>query len=470
MSKLRLVFNHEHISLEPNSYNTDSSSATVILKHMVCQSLIKLDATMKFQPELATSWTVSPDHRVFTFELRPNVRFHSGRMLDAEVVVWNFQRLFDSLSNTLLSRDYAGIEEIRAIAKDRVEFRFAEPCMHFLHSLAWRTHLTDDCLTQPIGTGPFRVVEWIKRSHVRLVRFEDYWEKGLPKVDEAIIRWAPDPQERIALVERKEVDFVEAVPAAAAGRLQKEGLLDCVAVPSPRKTVIVFNTQEPPFNDKRMRFAVAQAVDRKKLVEDLFGERGRTVNGVLPADDPWAVELEAPLVDLERARALVREAGYAKGVRVRVDTTAVAPIPKAAQIVAATLAEIGIELDIRNYEDPPWWPYLYLEGRRQMAFQGASARPHPYLLFERDLIAGGAFNTGGYNNAKMDALVAEARRTIDESKQKMLYAEAQRLVHADMPILPLWAADVFCGWRPGVRGFSPHPLGYVDYSRVTVDG
>ena len=101
-----------------------------------------------------------------------------------------------------------------------------------------------------------------------------------------------------------------------------------------------------------------------------------------------------------------------------------------------------------------------------MAFQGTSARPHPYLLFARDLLTDGPFNMGGYSNLKMDKLVSESRRTIDEQKQRDLYAEAQRLVHADLPILPLWAADVYCGWRPGLKGFYPHPLGYMDFARI----
>ena len=466
MKLLRILINHENISLEPSSYKSDSTFGTLILKNMVCQSLIKLDATMTFQPDLATAWTISPDHRIFTFDLAPEVRFHDGTVLDAEKVVWNFQRLFDSLADSVLAKDFEGLEEVRALSVDRVEFRFAEPCMHFLHALAWRTHITNDRLTQPIGTGPFRVVEWIRKSHIRLRRFEDYWEPGLPTVDEAIICWTPDPQERVAMIERGEVDFVESVPPGAAARLQEKGLIETAAVSSPRKTAIIFNTQEPPFNDIRMRYAVAHAVDRERLIEELFGGRGRMVNGVLPADDPWAVKLEAPALDLDRARELVKEAGYAKGIKVKVDITAVPPVPKAAQFVAETLARIGIDLDIRKYTDPPWWPYLYLEGHRHMAFQGTSARPHPYLLFARDLVTDGPFNMGGYSNLKMDELVSESRRTIDEQKQRNLYAEAQRLVHADLPILPLWAADVYCGWRPALKGFYPHPLGYLDFARI----
>lgn len=470
MKHLRLLLKHEMISLEPNGYNTDSSSATVILKDIVCQSLVRLDAQMRFQPDLAESWTVSDDYRLFRFKLRQGVRFHSGRILDSEIVAWNFQRLFDTRSNSLLRVDYSGLEHVKAIARDEVEFRFAETCVPFLHNLAWRTHIVDDKLTQPMGTGPFEVVEWVRRTHVKLRRFADYWEKGRPKVDEITIRWAPDSRDAVAAIESGDFDIIESVPAAAAAGLMQRGLLECEAVSSPRKTVIAFNCKEPPFNDVRMRQAVAHAVDRQTIIDAIFGDKGRLVNGVLPANDPWAVPLKTPEIDIEKARQLVKDAGYPDGVTIKAQTTNVAPVPKVAEKVCADLERVGIRLDLRGFDDPPWWPYLYLEGQWQLCFQGASARPHIHTLFLRDLVSGGAFNPGGFSSTRLDELVSKARATLDEAEQKKLYGEAQHIVHDEVAILPLYAADVFAGWRPGVKGFRPHPLGYLDLRDVTIGG
>ena len=168
---------------------------------------------------------------------------------------------------------------------------------------------------------------------------------------------------------------------------------------------------------------------------------------------------------MAQARALVVAAGYGDGVRVKVAHTAMPPVPGVAAHVAKTLAEIGITLDLRGYTDPPWWPSVYLQGDWQMAFQGASARPHPHILFTRDLVTGGAFNAGKYSSPALDALMADARRTPDDAAAG-LYARAQRLVQADIAVLPLYASDVLAGVRPGLRGFRPHPLGYVDLAGV----
>jgi peptide/nickel transport system substrate-binding protein len=134
--------------------------------------------------------------------------------------------------------------------------------------------------------------------------------------------------------------------------------------------------------------------------------------------------------------------------------------------IAARLDESGIRLDIRHYDDPPWWTTVYLQGGWQMAIQSASGRPHPHIMFLRDLTTGGAFNPGGYANPALDALVEEARGCTVPARQRALYRQAQRIVHEDVAVLPLYASDVMAAVRPGVTGFAPHPLGYVELEHV----
>ena len=148
MKRLRILSVHEMLSLDANSRLADSSSATPVLK-IACPSLVRLDADMRLQPALAADWIVSDDQRIFTFRLQEGATFHSGRAVTAEAVAWNFERLFDSRVGSLLAVDYTGVESIRATAEDTVEFRYAEPFPAFLHQLAGRTHVAEDCQTQP---------------------------------------------------------------------------------------------------------------------------------------------------------------------------------------------------------------------------------------------------------------------------------------------------------------------------------
>lgn len=467
MSTLRLLFKHEMISLDPNSFNTDSSSATVILK-MVCQSLLKMGHDGTLQPDLATSWTVSPDQRVFRFELDPAARFHSGRPCDAESVVWNFQCILGGTGDSLLARDYAGLESVKAVGKHSVEFRFGAPNTPFLYNLVWRTHIVDNCRSQPVGTGPFRLEEWVRGSHVRLRRFDGYRAQLQSNVDEVIVSFAPSTDERLAVIERGGADIVENVPATAAPDLERRGLLHCMAVPSQQKSMLNFNCRVAPFNDPRVRRAVAHSIDRAALAEAVAGSYGRLVDGIIPRDDPWAVDLPAIDHDLEKARALLSESGHGGGLHIRAAGTNVAPVPKIISLVTKDLAAAGITLDVTGYDDPPWWPYVYLQGPWQMAFQGNPGRPHLDTLFSRELRSGGAFNAGGYSNPELDALIDTARTTADHDEQRRLYGSAQRIVRDELPILVLFASNVFAGWRPGVTGFRPHPLGVIDIANANI--
>jgi peptide/nickel transport system substrate-binding protein len=145
---LRVLANHEMASLDPGNWLSDSSSAFVILK-LVCPSLVRLDPQMNIEPDLAESWSVAPDCRSFRFKLRRGVVMHSGRPLTADLVIWNFRRIMDSRTGSLLASDYAGLHEVRRDSDDGVVVEFDKPFPAFLHHLAWRTYIVDDCAMQP---------------------------------------------------------------------------------------------------------------------------------------------------------------------------------------------------------------------------------------------------------------------------------------------------------------------------------
>lgn len=261
---LRLLFNHEHGSLAPNTWDADSSAATVILK-LCCPSLLRLDRQGRLQPDLAEAWDASPDQREFRFALRPGLTFQNGRPLDAAAAVACFRRILDPRAQAPLKADFAGLEAIEATGTLALRFRFAAPHTAFLPSLAWRCYLADDVAVQPVGAGPYAVTEWIRGRHVRLRRFPGHHAAHRFAPEEVLIRFAPRVADRIAALERGEADIVETLPAAAAADLAARGLAVPLAVRSPRKTVIAFRCTVPPFDDPRMRRAVAHALDRAAI-------------------------------------------------------------------------------------------------------------------------------------------------------------------------------------------------------------
>jgi ABC-type transport system substrate-binding protein len=464
MKSLVLLANHEMTSLEPNGALSDSSSATLLLK-TVCPGLVRFDHNMTIVPALARNWTTSVDRRRWRFFLQTGARFHNGRPVSAETVAWNYRRLFDGRVGSVLAKDYAGLDTVQAVATDVVEFVFGEPFPWLLYHLAWRTHVADDTLDQPVGTGAFRLVEWARGSHLLLERHAGYWEPGAPRCDRLKIVFAPDAPARTEMIERGAVDIVENVPATLAASLAARGLIETAALASGRKSVVVFNCAAAPFDDLRIRRAVSLAIDRAALRSEFYGDKARPIEGVYVSGDPWAVDVEPIGFDPVEARRLMAGVGT---LRVRGVSSAVFPTARVAARIVEMLRPIGIDIDLHAYDDPPWWPFMYLRSPWQVAFHNMGPRPHPDILFGRDFVGGGAFNPSGYASPELDAVWSRARRCNDNAEAERLYAAAQHQVRADMPFVPLYATDMLIGWRPGVTGVRPHPMAFVDLTEVDV--
>lgn len=465
-SEVSFIGNHEMASLEPNSWLTDSSSANMPLMRMVAPSLVMVDDALELKPALATSWEPSASFDRYRFVLRDDVVLHDGTSLDADLVVWNFERIYDPRTNSTSVLDFQSLEGVRAVDKRTVEFRFTRPFPAFPYHLPWSAHITSRSLIQPVGAGPYRVVEWLRGSHLRLERFDRYYESGWPQVGSILIRFAPHGPQRLQLIKNGDADVVEGVSAKAIPELRSAGLLDIASVKSSRKMIVAFNCKRPPFDDVRVRRAVAHAIDREAIRKDFYGEHAQPLHSSYPPADFWAAEVEPYAFDPDRARHLLRAAGHERIAVPHGITTNVAPTPAVGARIAEYLRAVGIDLTLTGYEDPPWWPFVYLTHDWQFAVQNFPARTHPEALFRRDHGTGGPFNGTHYSNPKLDDLLAHAQTLADRAEQKRAYDDAQRILHEDLPILPLLSPDVIVGTKPVFTGFRPHPLQYVDLTRL----
>lgn len=465
MNVLRLLFKHDAISLAPNTLNADSSAATVVLK-LLCQSLVRIDHQGRLQPDLAVHWTVSPCRTRYRFTLDAQARFHSGRPCTAHDVKRVFEQIFNGRSNSVLHQDYEDLARIDVQDRHALEFVFHHPAEAFLYNLAWRTHIVDDTADQPCGTGPWRLERWDRGRGLVLARHRDARGVGAANFEAVHIRFAPDAQERLRVIEEGGADIVENVPGSAAQRLAQQGLLQTMAAPSQARVLLSFDCAQAPFDDVRVRQAIAHAVDRERLIRDVMGGQARLGDGILPEDDPWACALEPMACDPERARRLLAQAGHAAGLSLSVAHPSTAPLPAVAQAVARDLAAVGVHMQSTAYDDPPWWPYVYTHGPWQMAIQGTASRPHIDTLLRREFCSDGAFNAGRHGNREVDDLARQARRSSDDAQRRAWYGRIQHLLREELPVLTLFSSHVLVGWRPGVTGFQAHPHGVVDVRDV----
>lgn len=464
MQSLTMLINHGIMSLNPNSREADGSTPWSVLAN-IAPGLIRMDEEGNLLPSLATTWTHNAEFTEFQFTIRSGVQLHSGRMLTPELVIWNFERFFTGKFDTLFAHDYRGLVGLRRGEGNTVEFEFDRPFPDFLNYLAWRTCIVDDVADQPCGAGPFKLKEWRRGEHIILERFANYYEQDEPFVDEVKVIWAAGADEKIALIRSGGVDVIESVPMLAAGTLHEAGVLDYRVVSSTRRAAIVMNTESRIFADSRVREAIAHALDRHELTRALFADNASPLTRSVLSGTPNPDLQEIP-VDLDRAKELLAAAGVANGTVIRGVSTNVAPFPKVVAFANQALAPLGIALDVRYYEDPPWWPLVYLETEWEIAFQGMGVRPGINVALQRDHRSDGPFNASGFANAELDEWIDLAASLPDGPERVRAQSAAEALIHKHLPILPLYSANACFGWRPGVTGLSTNALGYLDLRKV----
>jgi peptide/nickel transport system substrate-binding protein len=265
--------------------------------YAIFNTLVGVDSTFNIVPELARSWQFSPDGRKITFQLQRGVKFHDGTDFTAEAVKWNIERILDPKTKSpQRSQLEPTIERVGVIDPQTVVFELKRPFAPLLAALAERPGFIvspaavqkygEDFGRNPVGTGPFRFVEWVTDSHLTLERFAGYWDPGKPYLDRIVYRVVPDPTVRITMVRTGEVDIATDVDAKDVPTLSRESAIKVSELKPPaRWNALQWWVDKPPFNNKALRQAIALAIDRSELRDVFllgFGEpaRGPVVPGV----------------------------------------------------------------------------------------------------------------------------------------------------------------------------------------------
>lgn len=417
------------------------------------------DGTLEVEPSLSESWEISEDGTVYTFTLREGVTFHDGTALDAEAVVFNFERMLDEnhpyhhTGPFPLAFFFSVIDTVSAIDEGTVEFILEEPFAPFLSNLAYPAGLIvspsavlehdEDFRRNPVGTGAFTFGEWVANQRVVMVRNEAYWN-GAPALETVVFRPISDANTRMAEMLSGGIDVMVEVPPDGLARFRTDDRFAVYEQAGPHLWFVILNMREEPFKHKEARQAINYAIDKRALVEDVLQGTAEIAAGPVPPAFAWAYNDElAPYPhDPDRARALLEQAGYdgeevvfyvAEGGSGMLD-----PVTMGAAI-QADLAAVGMNVRIETYE---WNTYLDrvnqgLEGQAsmaQMAWMTNDPDTLPFLTLRTEAMPeNGGFNSGYYSNPKVDRLLSEARRATRHDRRATLYREMQAIVYEDAP-------------------------------------
>lgn len=422
------------LQLEPPHLDPTSAAAGAIdqvLYANVFEGLTRFAPDGAVVPGLAESWEISDDGLVYTFRLRSGVTFHDGSEMNADDVKFTFDRILAADSTNAQKTLYAAISKTEIIDPLTVRMTLFEPNGSLLFNLAWGDAVivapqsVGRIKQEPVGTGAFRFVEWVQSDRIELVRYDDYW--GEPAhLEAATFKFISDPTAAFAALMAEDVDYFSGFPAPEnLPQFEADPRFQVLVGSTEGETILSINNSVPPFDDIRVRQAVAHAIDRNAIIDGAMFGYGTPIGTHFAPHHPAYVDLTAQSNhDPERARALLTEAGLTDGF----ETTLHLPPPSYArrggEIVAAQLAQIGIEAQIINVEWAQWLETVFrgndfgltIISHTEPLDIGIYANPNYYFQ---------------YNNPGFQALMSTLNATTDSKMRNQMLMQAQRMIADD---------------------------------------
>lgn len=473
---VKVAYDADPVSLDPHE---QLSGGTLQFSHMAFDPLIRWTKDLGFEPRLAESWE-QIDDTTTRFHLRENVKFHSGNSLTAKDVDWTFDRLKQSPDFKGIFAPFTDVEVVDDYTFD-LKTSTAYPLV--LHSAtyifpmdsAFYTGTTEDgkdkaelvkhgdsfASRNVSGTGPFIVTE--REQGVKMVfkRFADYWDTKSPgNVQEIILTPIKEDPTRVAALLSGDVDFIAPVPPTDLARIDADDSTDLITMAGTR--VITFQMNQDrveAFKDARVRQAIDYAVNNAGIVDRIMRGFGTVAAQASPAGYLGHNPALAPRYDLEKAKALMAEAGYADGFSI----TMMAPNnryvndDKIAQAVASMLSKINITVDLQTMPKAQYWP-AFDERAADMMMIGWHADTEDSANFHQFLTAcpnsengNGQYNSGNYCSPKADALMDASNTEIDPEARAKLLQEMETIVYDEAGFIPLHFQNLAWGARKGVH-------------------
>jgi peptide/nickel transport system substrate-binding protein len=473
--------------------NVLTDSASFDVGSMIYSGLVTRDRDLNVVGELADSWKFSKDCLDLTFHLRKDVRWHDGQPFTAADVIFTYETMINPKTPTAYREDFKAVESATAVDPYTVRVRYKQPYARALQSWGvWMLprHLLEPWVrdgklreapqnrTNPVGTGAYRFAEWKPGEKVVLLANPDYFE-GRPYISRVVYRIIPSQATIFLELKAKGVD------SAGLTALQFKRQTEYPAFrkayrkyqyPANVYTYLGFNLKDPRFTDRRVRQAIAHAINKRELIDGVLLGLGREATGPYKPGT-WAhnPNVKTYPYDLEKARALLAAAGWkeknADGILVNKNGQPFAfelmtnqgndERKKVAEIVQASLKELGLQVDIRVIE---WASFLkeYIKKRRFEAIilgWGIGQDPDQYEIWHSSKTGPDELNHISYANPEADALLEAGRSSCVQADRKKYYARLQEVLAEDQPIVFLYFRDALPVVAARVRGIVPAPNG-----------
>ena len=454
--------------------HTAISIEDVTLTRAIYDSLVYTDHTLTPQPELAEKWD-SSDATVWTFYLRKGVLFHHGREMDADDVVWRYNRILDPKIASPARKTFSMIESVKKIDKYTVQITLNRPFSEFPNLIGGvfqgRIGPRDvtDLNKKPIGTGPFKLVEFVPGEHATLARNENYWKNGQPYLDKVRFVYFPEMTSHISGISRGKIDVVWSPSADVLPVLKSNKDITVRSIATSAYQPFIMRTDVAPFNDKRVRQAFKYIVDREAMNDIVNGGYGIVGNDhPVPPSSAMYMKQTPRSQNIEKAKALLSEAGFKDGMDIELLTwTGRAGLVDAGLAFQDMASKANVRVKIKTATQDQFFTKYFL--KHNFYVSNWNSRTTLYELFSFPYYSEAKWNETHWKNKEFDDLLHTIGSETDKEKQKELWAKVQELFISEGPIIVAYHKPFIVAHRKNVKGYQLHPTALLDFRTTWLD-
>lgn len=420
--------------LEPPNLDPTAGAAAAIDEVVyanVFEGLTRIGPDGSVLPALAESWDISDDGLTYTFHLHDGVTFHDGSAMDAEDVKFSLDRARAEDSTNAQKALFAAIDTVEVVDPTTVKVTLSHPEGNFLFNMGWgdavivAPETAADNATNPVGTGPFKFVDWVKGDHVELMKNPDYWGEPV-QLEKATFKFISDPTAAFAAMMAEDVDAFPNFPAPETlSQFEGDARFEVVIGSTEGETILAMNNGKPPFDDIKVRQAVSHAIDRQAIIDGAMFGYGTPIGTHFAPHNPAYVDLtDMYPYDPEKAKALLAEAGHGDGLTVSLKLPPPSYARRGGEIIQQQLAAIGVTAEIENLEWAQWLEGPFKARDYDLTIV-SHTEPMDIGIYARDDYY---FD---YHSDAFKAIMEELNNTTDPAKRAELLGDAQRQISED---------------------------------------